>query len=93
MGILFNLTYTFFALCIFVFLCVILTNLFLKSYKPQNTLIIIGGILLVFIINFVLAYGSMQSAMVKIRSVNTAPESSENLELQDEAPENLPDVF
>ena len=72
----FQFGYFFVALCIFVFLCIILTNLFLKSYKPQNTLVFIGVIMLVFFVNSILAYNSMQDALRRIRSADDNPTPS-----------------
>jgi uncharacterized protein YqhQ len=90
MGLLFDLSYTFFALCVFVFLCVILTNLFLKSYKPQNTLVFIGGILILFFVNFVLAYSALQTVMVKVRQLGNDTSTVESVPSSDD---NLPNVF
>ena len=71
----FQFGYFFVALCIFVFLCIVLTNLFLKSYKPQNTLVFIGVIMLLFFVNSILAYNSIQDAMRRIRRASEAPTS------------------
>ena len=72
----FQFGYFFVALCVFVFLCIILTNLFLKSYKPQNTLVFIGAILALFFVNAILAYNSLQSTLREFRS-NPTPNSSQ----------------
>jgi hypothetical protein len=69
--------FLFAAVAVFILLCVILSNLFLKSYKPQNTLILISMILIVFIVNVFLAYNSMGKLLYSLRNPTSNSSSTE----------------
>lgn len=89
---LFEFGYLFVALCVFVFLCVVLVNLFLKSYKPQNTLVFIGVILSVFFVNTILAYNSLQNTIREIRTSTQTPETSLPTPQPQTTPDQNPDA-
>ena len=93
---LFRLAYNFVAICLFVYLIIILINLFLKSFKPQKTLLFIGVILLLFFTNFFLAYSSLSTTIEAIRKYSGSEPTT--IPIQNETPqerksEELPDIF
>jgi hypothetical protein len=63
--------YLFFQIALSVTLGVILLNIYLKSYKPQNSVIIIAVITVIFILNLIIAMGSVNSLVNTIKSETT----------------------
>jgi len=55
--------FLFLALCITFFLGLVLYNLFTKSYKPQNSLLIIGIITILFVLNLVMGFARLQATL------------------------------
>ncbi|MBC7406209.1 MAG: hypothetical protein H7230_01915 [Candidatus Parcubacteria bacterium] len=53
--------YFFVQICLFLFLSMILYSIFLKSYKPKNSLVIIVILLVVFIFNGLLATAAVSN--------------------------------
>jgi hypothetical protein len=59
--------FLFLSLCVFTVIVITLVNIFSKSFQPKNVVALVLLVLLIFFVNFALAFSSLRVSINKLR--------------------------